>query len=85
MNKFRVDLPDVERPSNRVRLVTTIWAITLGILFGGSILAKSVLLVVDAPEVAAQHGVVVAGGAVDTSAPAQTINSESALVTAQRK
>jgi hypothetical protein len=85
MNKSSGELLDVELPSNRVRVTMKIWAITLGILFGGAILAKSALLVGDAPEVAVQHGVVVAGSAVDTSVPARTSNSESALVTAQRK
>jgi hypothetical protein len=84
MNELQEDHVAAERASNRVRLTMTIWALTLGILFGGAILAKSIFLVGDAPEVTAQQSTVVAGRAVGDLALPNATNSATVASTAPR-
>jgi hypothetical protein len=84
MNELHEDHVAAESASNRVRLNMTIWVLTLGILFGGAILAKGIFLLEGTPEVTAQHSTVVAGRADSDSASPNGTNSATVASTAPR-
>jgi hypothetical protein len=75
MNDLQDDHVATEKASNRVRLTMKIWALTLGILFGGAILTKGIYLVGDVPEVTAQHNTAVGDSALPNATHSATVAS----------